>query len=76
MSDPGVKSGISVRELISTKKEEEEEEEEEEAQAGNEWSNILPKLSPARKKPPLKVLFAQSAKKDVIKAKNKRQSIS
>ena len=77
MSDPGVKSGISVRELISTKKEEEEEEEEEEeAQAGNEWSNILPKFSPARKKPPLKVLFAQSAKKDVIKAKNKRQSIS
>ena len=33
-TDPGIKSGISVRELISTLKE---------VQAGNEWSNILKK---------------------------------
>ena len=41
--DPGLKSWISVRELISIKIKK--------AQAGNEWSNILPKSSPARKKP-------------------------
>ena len=39
--DPDLKSGTGVQELISTK-----------AKAGNEWSNILPKPSPARKKPP------------------------
>ena len=33
--DPGVKGGISVRELISIKKKKKK------AQAGNEWSNIL-----------------------------------
>ena len=43
-TDPGLKSGISVRELISTKKKKN-------AQAGNEMSNILPKTSHARKKP-------------------------
>ena len=50
-TDPGVKSGISVRKIISikttttttttTKNK---------ALAGNEWSNILPKSSQARKK--------------------------
>ena len=44
-SDPGQKSGISMRELNlkKTKKQ---------VQAGNEWSNILPKSSQGRKKPP------------------------
>ena len=45
LTDPDIKSGISVRELISTLKKKE-------AQAGNDWSNILPKSSQARKKPP------------------------
>ena len=44
-TDPGVKSGISVHELISTKKNKQ-------AQAGNERSNILPKSSQARIRPP------------------------
>ena len=43
-TDPGLKCGISVHELISTKKTK--------AQAGNELSNILPKSWQARKKPP------------------------
>ena len=42
---PGIKSGISVRELISTLKKKK-------AQVGNGWSNILPKSLQARKKPP------------------------
>ena len=42
-TDPGLKSGIRVRKRISTQKK---------AQAGNEWSNILPKSLQARKKPP------------------------
>ena len=46
-TDSGLKSGISVRELISTKKKKKKK-----AQAGNESSNILPKSSHARKKPP------------------------
>ena len=45
-TDPGVKGGISMHELISTSKKKKK------AQAGNEWSNILPKSSQARKKPP------------------------
>ena len=40
-TDPGLKSGISVRELISTLKKK--------TQAGNELSNILPKSSQAEK---------------------------
>ena len=40
------KSGISVRELISTLKKKKK------AQAGNEWSNVVLKSSQARKKPP------------------------
>ena len=44
-TDPGINSGISARELISTSKQRKTE-----AQAGNEWSNILPKFSPARGK--------------------------
>ena len=43
-TDPGLKSGISVRELISTFKKK--------AQAGNKLSNSLPKSSHARRKPP------------------------
>ena len=35
-----------MRELISTSKKKKK------AQAGNEWSNVLPKFSQARKKPP------------------------
>ena len=43
-TDPGIKSGISVGELISTSKKKKK------AQAGNEWSNILPKSSRAEEK--------------------------
>ena len=42
-TDPGLKSGISLRELISTFKK---------AQAGNDSSNTLPKSWHTRKKPP------------------------
>ena len=42
-TDPGLKSGISVHELIFTSKSKK-------AQAGNEWSNIPPKSPKARKK--------------------------
>ena len=44
-TDPDIKSGISVCELILTKKKKK-------TQAGNKWSNILPKSSQTRKKPP------------------------
>ena len=44
-TDPGRKSGISMRDLISTLKKEKEEE----AQSVNELSNILQKSSHARK---------------------------
>ena len=44
-SDPGLNSGISLCELISTLKKK--------AQAGNELLNILTKSSHARKNPPL-----------------------
>ena len=43
-TDPGIKSGISVRKLISTLKEKKREK----RQVGNEWLNILPKFSQAR----------------------------
>ena len=55
-TDPGIKSGISVRELISTLKQTNK------AQAGNEGSNILPKSSQARKKPPRLGNYASTAK--------------
>ena len=45
-TDSGVKSGISMREPISTLKKKRG------VQAGNEWSNILPKSSQARKNSP------------------------
>ena len=57
-TDPGLKSGISLRELISTLKKKK-------AQTGNEWSNSLPKSSRARKiyhhhaKIPLFILHAK-----------------
>ena len=51
-TDPGLKTGISVRDLISTKKKKKKRKEKKEMQAGNELSNILPKSSYARKKPP------------------------
>ena len=44
-TDPGMKTGISVRELISTPNNK--------AQAGNEWLQILPRSLQARKKPSL-----------------------
>ena len=44
-TDPGLKSGISVRKLISAKKKKK-------VQAGNELLNILPKSSHTKKKPP------------------------
>ena len=45
-TDPGPKSGISLRELISTLKKKKK------AQAGNDLSYILPKSLHAKKKPP------------------------
>ena len=45
-TDPGLKSGISLPELISIQKNKNKK-----AKAGNEMSNILPKSSHARKKP-------------------------
>ena len=47
-TDPGLKSRISVRKLISSSKRKKEKK----GQMWNEWSNILPKSSQARKKPP------------------------
>ena len=47
-TDPSMKSGNSVRELISTSNNNNNKN----SQVGNEWSNILPKSSQARKKPP------------------------
>ena len=47
-TDPGLKSGISVCELISTLKKKRKKK----AQAGNELSNTVPKSSHAREKPP------------------------
>ena len=44
-TDPGLNCGISLRELISTEKKKK-------SAGGDEWSNILPKSSHARKKPP------------------------
>ena len=52
-TDPGLQSEISVRELISTFKKKKK------AQAGNELSNILPKLSHAKKIPPPPFRFSQ-----------------
>ena len=45
-TDPGLKSGISMRELISIKRRRKK------AWAGNELLNILPKSSHTRKSPP------------------------
>ena len=47
-TDPGLKKGIYVRELTYTKKQKTKKQ----PQAGNEFSNILPKSSYARKRPP------------------------
>ena len=44
LTDPGLKSEFSVHKLISTLSKN--------VQAGNEWSNLLPKFSQTRKKPP------------------------
>ena len=43
-TDPGIKSGIGVCKLVSTSKKKKK------MQLGNEWQNILPKSSLARKK--------------------------
>ena len=52
-TDPGIKSGISVRELISTLKKKRKQ-----AQSVSEWLNILPKSLQVRKKPrPLRKTF-------------------
>ena len=48
-TDSGIKSGISKRELISTRRRKERKKK---AQAGNEWSNVLSKPSQTGKKPP------------------------
>ena len=40
-TDPGIKNGISVRELISTSKKNKKKKQ---AQAGNEWWTILPQI--------------------------------
>ena len=51
-TDPGIKSGISVRDLISTSRKEKKKEGKKKAQAESEWSNILRISSQERKKPP------------------------
>ena len=51
-TDPGIKSGISVHELISTSKKKKK------AQAGNEQSNIVPKSLQVRKKSPAPFLVS------------------
>ena len=48
-TEPGLKSGISERDLISTLKKK--------AQAGDELSNSLPKSSHARENPPPRLLL-------------------
>ena len=50
LTDPVLKSGISVCDLISALKKKKK------AQAGSDWLNILPKSLHARKKPPICVL--------------------
>ena len=53
-TDPGLKSRISVRELISTtktNKQTNKKKRKKNVQAWNEWSSILPKSSQASKKP-------------------------
>ena len=66
--DPGIMSGICVRELIFTSKKEkkkkrkEKKEKKRKALAGSKWSNILLKSSQTRKKPtppppPLMVVY-------------------
>ena len=45
-TDPGIKSGISVPELISTLKKRKKEA----VQAGNEWSNIFPQILASEEK--------------------------
>ena len=51
-TDPGIKSGISVRELILPRTKNKTKQKIKKAQTGNEWSSILPKSSQAGKKPP------------------------
>ena len=46
-TDPGIKSEIGVRELISTLKKKKKK-----AQAGNEWSNSLQQILASEDKPP------------------------
>ena len=53
-TDPVTKSGITVRELISTLKKKKK------AQTGNEWLYILPKSSQARKMPPVPFYVSKS----------------
>ena len=64
-TDSGLKSGISVCELISIKKKKRRK-----AQAGNKLLNILPKLSHVRKKPPpiehLPFFFFFNQQKEII----------
>ena len=48
---PGVKSGTSVCELISSSKQKKKKKKKK-VQAGSKWLNILPKSSQGRKKPP------------------------
>ena len=51
-TDLGVKSGISVLELISTPPPKKKKKKKKNTQAGNEWSNILLKYVQASQKPP------------------------
>ena len=57
-TDSGIKSGIGMHKLMSTLKKKKKEKK---AQAGNEWSNIIPKSSQVRKKPsPHPTFYGQS----------------
>ena len=65
-TDPGIKSRISVRKLISTSNiKERKKERKMKAQAGNKWSNFLPKPSQASKKGTTTRLCPQSLDRDV-----------
>ena len=49
-TDPSLKCGITVCVRISTERKEKKHRQGEKAQAGNEWSNILPKILTSEEK--------------------------
>ena len=64
---PGLKSGISLRELISTANNNNKK-----AQTGNEFSNILPKFSHAKKKRPPPPVNSSSVMSSLLPVQQRR----